>query len=135
MNIARIMLPKALTVFLYEDHTIRQALEIGTRAGYTALPVLDKNDLYVGSVTEGDILRFMMEQKTTDLHVQEKHRIKEIIRPEFCPALSIDSDDDTVIDTILNYNYAPVVDDRNALCGIMTRRRLIAYLAGRELST
>ena len=40
MNIAKIMIPKISTVFLYEKDTIRQGLERFMVHGYTAVPVL-----------------------------------------------------------------------------------------------
>lgn len=57
MNIAAIMIPKVLTVFLHETDTIRQGLERFTVHGYTAVPVLNEQEQYIGSVTEGDFLR------------------------------------------------------------------------------
>ena len=60
MNIAKIMIPKSLTVFLNENDTLRQGFELMTEKGYTALPVLDDHGAYVGSVNEGDFLRYIM---------------------------------------------------------------------------
>ena len=46
MNIAKIMIPKISTVFLYEKDTIRQGLERFMVHGYTAVPVLnDRNSI------------------------------------------------------------------------------------------
>ncbi len=134
MNIAKIMIPKSLTVFLHESDSVRQGLENLRRHGYTAIPVLDASGRYIGSVTEGDFLRCILEEGTTDKRVLENRRIGELLRQEFCPALPIDAPEDTVIDTVLRQNFVPIVDDRNVLCGIVTRRRLISYLTGRELS-
>ena len=53
MNIAAIMIPKVLTVFLYETDTMRQGLERFTAHGYAAVPVLNEKEQYVESVTEG----------------------------------------------------------------------------------
>lgn len=52
MNIAKIMIPKISTVFLYEKDTIRQGLERFMVHGYTAVPVLNDQEQYIGSVTE-----------------------------------------------------------------------------------
>ena len=57
MNIAKIMIPKISTVFLHEKDTIRQGLERFMVHGYTAVPVLNDQEQYIGSVTEGDFLR------------------------------------------------------------------------------
>ena len=60
MNIAKIMIPKISTVFLYEKDTIRQGLERFMVHGYTAVPVLNDQEQYIGSVTEGDFLRHLL---------------------------------------------------------------------------
>ena len=132
MNIAKIMIPKVCTVFLSEKQTVRQGLEILTRNGYTAIPVLDADQHYMGCINEGDFLRHILSLGTTDKKVLENTRVGELVRRDFCPALNIDADDQDVISSILNQNFVPIVDGRNTLCGILTRRGVIAYLAEKE---
>lgn len=132
MNIAKIMIPKVCTVFLSEKQTVRQGLEILTRNGYTAIPVLDADQHYMGCINEGDFLRHILSLGTTDKKVLENTRVGELVRRDFCPALNIDADDQEVISSILNQNFVPIVDGRNTLCGILTRRGVIAYLAEKE---
>lgn len=86
MNIAKIMIPKISTVFLHEKDTIRQGLERFMVHGYTAVPVLNDQEQYIGSVTEGDFLRHLLVCQTTDLKVQEGYRLGSIVRRNFCPA-------------------------------------------------
>ena len=129
MNIAQIMIPKVCTVFLHEHNTVRQGLEVMTRNGYSAIPVLDEAGGYVGSVSEGDFLRHVMAVGTTELRAHEQYRIASLVRRDFCPPLSIEAEDATVIEAIMNQNFVPLGDDRGALCGILTRRAVIVYLA------
>ena len=49
MSIAKIMIPRACTVFLNEKQTVRQDWEVMTRNGYTAIPVLDADQHYIGT--------------------------------------------------------------------------------------
>ena len=132
MNIAKIMIPKVCTVFLSEKQTVRQGLEILTRNGYTAIPVLDADQHYMGCINEGNFLRHILSLGTTDKKALENTRVGELVRRDFCPALNIDADDQEVISSILNQNFIPIVDGRNTLCGILTRRGVIAYLAEKE---
>jgi CBS-domain-containing membrane protein len=132
MNIAKIMIPKVVTVFLNENQTVRQGLEIITRYGYTAVPVLDANQHYMGCINEGDFLRHILAVGTTDKKALENTKVGELVRRDFCPALNIDADEKDVITSILNQNFVPIVDGRNTLCGILTRRGVIAYLAERS---
>lgn len=129
MNIAKIMIPKVSTVFLKENQTVRQGWEIMSRNGYTAIPVLDTDGRYTGTVSEGDFLKFVMAEGTLDVQHMEKHRVAELVRKDFCPPLEIQASREQVIDSILNQNFVPIVDSRNTLCGILTRRGVIQYLA------
>ncbi len=133
MNLAKLMIPKYNTACLQETSTVRQGLEIMRHRGYTAIPVLDDNGLYVGSVTEGDFLRHVLRVGDTDLKTHEHYQVKNIFRPEFCPALTIDAGEEDVLRAVVNQNYVPIVDDRGCLCGIVTRKAIIQYLAEKNL--
>lgn len=128
MNIAKIMIPKVSTVFLHENDTVRQGLERFRRHGYTAVPVLNAQEQYVGSVTEGDFLRHLLASGTIDRKAQERSRIGDIVRKDFSPALTIDAGYSEMVAAVLNQNFVPIVDGRNTLCGILTRRVVICYL-------
>ena len=129
INIASIMIPKALTAILYEDDTVRQGLEVMTHHGYTAVPVLDQQGHYLGSITEGDFLRHVMAVGSTNKKDHEAYKIGQILRRDFCPAVAIEADEAEVIRSILNQNFLPIVDSRNIMCGILTRKGVITYLA------
>ena len=129
MNIAKIMTPRYGTACLQESSTVRQGLEIMKHRGYTAIPVLNREGQYRGSVTEGDFLRHILATGTTDLKDHEHYRVGEIYRSDFCPALSLHASEDDVINAVLQQNLVPIVDDRGCLCGIITRRSVIQYLS------
>ena len=75
MNLARIMIPKVSTVFLKENQSVRQGWEIMNRNGYTAIPVLDTDGKYIGTVSEGDFLKFIIAAGTLDTQHMEGHRV------------------------------------------------------------
>lgn len=129
MNIAKIMIPKISAAFLYENNTVRQGLEKFTRYGYTAVPVLDENGIYSGTVTEGDFLRQIMKMKSAEMKDHESYLIKDIIRKDFCPSLLIAAEQEEVIAAVSNQNFVPIVDGRGVFCGIITRKGVIESLA------
>ena len=131
MNIAKIMIPKVLTAFVHEESSIRRGMELIRRQGYTAIPVLDAGGTYIGTVTEGDFLRLLVSVGSTDPKDYELRQIKDIVRRDFCPPLGIDADESEVISAIMSQNFVPIVDVRGILCGILTRRAVIKYLAGK----
>ena len=55
-NILFFLTPKAMCAFIYDDFSVRQALEKMETAGYAALPILNKRGEYRGTLTEGDLL-------------------------------------------------------------------------------
>ena len=129
MNIAKIMIPKISAAFLLENNTVRQGLEKFTRYGYTAVPVLDENGIYAGTVTEGDFLRHIMKIKSAEMKDHESYLIKDIIRKDFCPSLLIAAEQKEVIAAVSNQNFVPIVDGRGVFCGIITRKGVIESLA------
>ena len=132
MNIPKILTPKAMTAYISADDTVRQGLEVMRRHGYTAVPVLGEHGEYIGCITEGDFLRHILSTGSTSMKAQERYRIGELVRRDFCPPLGIAADDDEVIDAVLQQNFVPIVDDRGCFCGIVTRRSVIAALANAE---
>ena len=55
-NILFFLTPKAMCAFLYDDYSVRQALEKMETAGYAALPILNKRGEYRVTLSEGDVL-------------------------------------------------------------------------------
>lgn len=131
MNIVRIMKPAVNTVSLRSSHTVRQGLEIMRRQGYTAIPVQDDEGVYVGCITEGDFLWFLLKERVADLRELEKYPVADLVRKDFCPALSITAGEDEIIELITHQNFLPVVDDRGCLCGLVTRGAVMEFLSNR----
>ena len=129
MNIAKFLIPKAGSIYLLESQTVRQGLEKFKHHGYTAIPVLTESGEFYGCVSEGDFLRHRLQTGTVDLKFHEQYRIREIMRQDFCPPLTIVASLEDVLEQIQKQNFVPIVDDRNCFCGIVTRRDVIKYLA------
>lgn len=125
-NILFLLTPKNDLALLDDSMSIRQALEKMRSHGYTAVPVINKQTgEYVGSISEGDLLWHIVEQNKYDINDLEKKNIKQLIRSNYRNAVKVDASIDEVLKIIVTQNYVPVVDDRNVLMGIVTRRKLI----------
>lgn len=132
MNIAQLLNPKSMVAYLYEDNTVRQALETMKDHGYTALPVINREGKYVGSVSEGDFLWHILNCKEGTMKDQERFQVKDIIRKHFNPAVRIDTGMETLLQQVMNQNFVPVVDDRNSFIGIVTRKDVIQYFVNKR---
>ena len=129
MNVISLLTPKAQTAYLYEDATIRQGLEKLRVYGYTALPVLDRDGSYVGTVSEGDFLWSIVDREDCGMKAQEKVRLRTILRKDFNPAVRIDVTMDQLVERAMKQSFIPVVDDRGAYVGMVTRQNIIRHLA------
>ena len=118
MNIAYFLLPKSRIAYLYDDFTFRQGLEKMRNRGYTAIPVITRDGRYVGTVSEGDFLWRLLEEL----------RVRDIIGSKY-PAVRITVTMDALLESAMNQNFIPVIDDLDNFIGIVTRRDIISYLA------
>ncbi len=131
MNIALFLMPKVEVSYLRDTMTIKQGLERLHRSGFTAIPVIDAEDRYVGVVSEGDFLWRMLENGSDSPNVTikslEQIPIHDIIQLGKVKAVCIDTDMEELLEQAQNQNFVPVVDDRNAFIGLVTRRDIIRY--------
>lgn len=126
-NILFSLTPKALCVFLYDDYTIRQALEKMESAGFSALPILNRRGEYRGTLTEGDLLWALKNMCYLDMRQAEAHRIMEIARRKDHVPVRVTTNMHDLVDRAMNQNFVPVVDDKDAFIGIITRSAIIKY--------
>lgn len=127
MNITFFLIPKIKVEFLYEDFSLRQAVEKMEYHRYSVVPVLSKDGKYLYSLSEGDILYTMTKNKLKfeDL---TKIRLESIKRDRDVKPVSINSSMDDLVKLIVDQNFVPVVDDRGVFIGIITRKAVINYL-------
>ena len=126
-NILFFLTPKAMCAFLQDDYTIRQALEKIESAGYAALPILNKRGEYRGTLTEGDLLWALKNLCYMDMRQAEAHRIMEITHRKDNVPVRVNTDMHDLIERASSQNYVPVVDDKDAFIGIVTRSAIIKY--------
>ena len=126
-NILFFLTPKAMCAFLYDDYTMRQALEKMEAAGYTALPILNKRGEYRGTLTEGDLLWAIKNLCYMDMRQAEARRIMEISRRRDHLPVRVTTSMQDLVEHATNQNFVPVVDDKDTFIGIVTRRAIIKY--------
>ena len=126
-NILFFLTPKALCAYLYDDYTIRQALEKMEAAGYATLPILNRRGEYRGTLSEGDVLWAMKNMCYMDMRQAEARRIMEITRRKDNIPVRVTTSMYDLVDRATTQNFVPVVDDKDAFIGIVTRRSIIQY--------
>lgn len=126
-NILFFLTPKAMCAYLHDDYTIRQALEKMEQAGFAALPILNKRGEYRGTLTEGDLLWAIKNMCYMDMRQAEAHRIMEITRRRDNIPVRVTTSMHDLVERATNQNFVPVVDDKGAFIGIVTRGNIIKY--------
>lgn len=126
MNIAFFLTPKTEVIYEKTTSTIRQVLERMEYHRYTAIPILDKEGKYVGTLTEGDLL-WNLKNNEFELKRINKTPISDVPRRIQNKAVSIDSNIEDLIAMAVNQNFVPVVDDNNIFIGIIKRSDIITY--------
>ena len=128
-NILFFLMPKAMCSFVYDDYTVRQALEKMEVAGYAALPILNKHGEYRGTLTEGDLLWALKNLCYMDMRQAEARRIMEISRRKDHVPVKVTANMHDLVQRASSQNFVPVVDDKDAFIGIITRSAIIKYCA------
>ena len=126
-NVLFFLTPKAMCAFLHDDDTLRQALEKMESAGYAALPILNKRGEYRGTLTEGDLLWALKNLCYMDIRQAEAHRIMEISHRRDNIPVRVTENMHDLVERAGGQNFIPVVDDKDAFIGLVTRGAIIKY--------
>ena len=127
MNVIMLLKPKDSVKYIYEDNTFRQGLEKMSANSYTAIPVITRDGKYVGTVSEGDFLYYILDHNTSGMKQQEKFYVRDLLRKDFNPAVKIDVQMDELLNRAMNQNFIPVTDDLGTFIGIVTRQDILRY--------
>ena len=134
INIAFFLIPKKEVVHLPVTCTMRQAIERMEYHRYTAVPLVDQNGKYAGTITEGDLLWKMKNTPGLSFENTEKISISDIPRRIENAAVRIEAKIDSLLNLAITQNFVPVVDDEGIFIGIIRRREIIDYFARQLLS-
>jgi len=129
MKVAFFLIPKSELVCLNIRTTMRQALERMERHSYTAVPLIDDQGCYAGTITEGDLLWKLKNSPGLTMAGMEKVLVKDIACHAHNKAVQIDSRIVDLLSLASEQNFVPVVDDQGVFIGIVRRREIIEYCA------
>lgn len=121
--------PKQDVVCLTKKATMRQALERMEHHRYSAVPIIDDDGQYVGTITEGDLLWKI--KNTPGLQFQDTNKIplKDVPRHFENKPVRINAKIQSLITLAKTQNFVPVVDDNDVFIGIVKRSDIIEYCA------
>lgn len=129
MNIFPFLTMKTDTIYIDSDSTIRQALEKMDCHKYSVIPLINDNGGYEGTVSEGDILRYIKNNCNLDISKSEEIRVLDIERYRPYKAMHISSSIYDLLSISKEQNFVPIVDDRDMFIGIVTRKTVLEYFS------
>lgn len=127
MNILFFLTPKSDVAYIYDNESLRQVLEKMEYHKFSAIPMINRQGKYIGTITEGDMLWGIKNQYNLNLKEAESIPVTSITRRLDNRPVSAEADMEDLIDKALNQNFVPVVDDQKNFIGIITRKDIIKY--------
>lgn len=129
MNVIFFLIPKKDVIYLKYNATMRQALERMEFHRYSAIPLIDDDGHYVGTITEGDLLWKLKNTPGLTFENTQNIRLMEIEQHIQNHPVSIDAQMEDLISRAVEQNFIPVVDDQQIFIGIVRRREILENCA------
>lgn len=127
MNILFFLTPKSEVDYIVENYTIGQALDILKEHHHAAVPMISETGKYIGTVTEGDILRRFLEDRDMSIQEMEHFPIRDIPKRTVNRPVSVNAEVNDLISAAMLQNFVPVIDDDKVFIGIVTRKEIMQY--------
>lgn len=127
MNIAFFLIPKNEVVYLSNRCTMRQALEKMGFHRFTAIPLIDGQGRYAGTLTEGDLLWKLINTPGLNFEGTEKVLLTEVPQRMKNTPVRIGAQIEDLLSLAITQNFIPVVDDGDIFIGLIRRREIIEY--------
>ena len=127
MNVLFFLKPKVDLAYLDDKLTLRQAIEKMKHYGFSAVPVIDAAGKYVGTLSEGDLLREVLKHDSIKDKSAKGIKVRDIIGGRENKPVNINAAIDDLFLRATQQNFIPVTDDRDIFIGIVTRSDVLKY--------
>ncbi|MDW7673397.1 MAG: CBS domain-containing protein [Bacillota bacterium] len=127
MMIPFFLTPKQEVMFLPVKSTMRQALEKMEYHRYSAVPLIDDDGKYTGTITEGDLLWKIKNTPGLSFENTNKILLSDVAQHMQNKPVKIDAKIDQLLDLAKTQNFVPVIDDEEVFIGIVKRSDIIEY--------
>ena len=131
MNILFFLTPKSEVAYIYDDFTVRQALEKMEYHKYSAVPIINRRGEYVGTITEGDFLWALKDRYSLNMKTAEQLLVRSIPRRMDNRPVSVNANMEDLVSKAMGQNFVPVIDDNKIFIGLVRRRDIIQFCYNR----
>ncbi len=130
INLLSLLLPKKDVCYITNTESVKEVMHKMKETGYSMIPVLSEEGIYLYSLSEGDIL-FYLQDNYFDMKNIEDKPISIVPPRRQIKSVAMETTERDSLELISTQNYVPVVDDRKMFIGIITRSSLVSKI--REL--
>lgn len=127
MNIASFLLPKERVAYADSSATMQEAVDILERCHYSAIPVIDKEGKYIGTLSVTDLFWKLKNTEGLDFSNLHNVQIVDIKKTILNESVWIHAQLDDMLALAADQNFVPVVDEKGIFLGIIRRKDIIEY--------
>jgi CBS domain-containing protein len=106
---------------------MKEALDKLEASHYTAIPILDDNGLYFGTLSEGDLLWKLKATPGLGFDTMHEVSVVSIKKRMKVECVEIGADLDDMLALAADQNFVPVVNADRVFLGIIRRKDIIEY--------
>ncbi|MDU5335939.1 cyclic-di-AMP-binding protein CbpB [Enterococcus sp.] len=118
------VIPAENVANVMKEHPLEHALLLLSQAGYSTIPVLDKEDHFVGLLSLNDIVKKMLGIDGIDTSNLEELTVADVMKTDVA-VMRPDAELEDVLHLLVDASFLPVLDHEGVFCGIVTRREIL----------
>lgn len=125
-NEANLLVDGENVATLMDTNNLEHALLVLTNIGYSRIPVLNKDEKFVGLVSLSNVVSEMFETEKIDPDRLSHILVADVMDTDVkTVSVSTPYNIEKILNLLVNTNFIPAVDDDNNFKGIITRREIL----------
>jgi CBS-domain-containing membrane protein len=127
MQISSFLYPKDKVAYITTSMSMQEAMEHLERHQYSAIPIIDTEGKYIGTLSEGDLLWKLKNTPGLNFDNMNQSSVTEIKKRLRTECVSINAQMEDMLALAADQNFVPVVNDDRIFIGIIRRKDIIEY--------
>ncbi|MBW7457132.1 CBS domain-containing protein [Paenibacillus sepulcri] len=127
MQISSFLFPKDKVAFITSSMSMKEAMDQLEHHHYSAIPIIDDDGKYIGTLSEGDLLWKLKNTPGLTFDNMQQVPVTEIKKRIHNECVSINAQMEDMLALAADQNFVPVVNNDRVFIGIIRRKDIIAY--------
>lgn len=127
MEISHFLLPKEQVSYVSLSLSMYDAMRQLEQYHYTAIPIVDDEGRYAGTLSEGDLLWKLKDTPGLTFEGMKSVTVSDVPRRFVNESVMIDAEMEDMLSLAADQNFVPVTDSGGQFLGIIRRKDIIEY--------